>query len=75
MHNLFGNQNLDKAVAVSILVLILLISYMLFSNIYLDGLREIDSEKEILRKKTERVDSILASEKSYQAEIQKVKKK
>ena len=75
MRSLFGNQNLDKAVALSILLLLLLLVYVLFSSFYLDGLREIESETEILRKKTERVDSILAQEKFYQDEIQKVKKK
>ncbi len=74
MHSLFGNQNLDKAVALSILLMLLLLTYVLFSSFYLDGLREIESETEILRKKTQRVDSILAKEKLYQDEIQKVKK-
>ncbi len=75
MHNLFGSQNLDKIVAVSILVLLLLVSYLMFSNIYLDGLRELESETEMLRKKTQKVDSILAKEEYYQAEIQKIKRK
>ncbi len=74
MHNLFGSQNLDKVVALSILGLIVLFVYMMFTNFYLDGLKEIESEIEILRKKSQKVDSILAREKFYQNEILTIKK-
>lgn len=75
MHNLFGSQNLDKIVAVSILVMLLLLGYLLFSTLYLDGLNALASETEILQKKTEKVDGILAREKFYQDEILKIKAK
>lgn len=75
MHNLFGSQNLDKAIAISILVVLLLLSYLLFSNVYLAGLSELDSEMEMQRKKTQKVDGILAKEKFYKNEISEIEKK
>jgi hypothetical protein len=75
MHNLFGSQNLDKIIAVSVLVVLLLLSYLLFSNVYLAGLNELASEMEIQKRKSQKVDSILAKEKYYQAEISKIEKK
>jgi hypothetical protein len=75
MHSLFGNQNIDKIVAVAILVVLLAISYLLFTNLYLSGLNELKSEIEINRKKAEKVDSILANEKLYQKKINEIKKK
>lgn len=75
MHNLFGSQNLDKIIAVSILVALLLLSYLLFSNVYLDGLNELESELQIQIKKTQKVDGILAKEKYYKNEISKFEKK
>jgi hypothetical protein len=73
MHNLFGNQNVDKIIALTILALLLVISYLLFSNLYLSGLSELKSEIELSRKKTGKVDGILANEKKYQQEINKIK--
>jgi hypothetical protein len=75
MHSLFGSQNLDKIIAISILVVLLLLSYLLFSNVYLAGLNELESEMEIQSRKTQKVDRILAKEKFYQTEISKFERK
>lgn len=74
MHNLFGNQSVDKIVAIAILLLLLTILFLLFSNVYLVGLNEIQQEIEINRKKTQKVDSILANEKLYQQKINQIKR-
>jgi multidrug efflux pump subunit AcrB len=46
----------------------------LFSNVYLAGLSELESEMEMQRKKTQKVDAILTKEKFYQSEIGKVER-
>lgn len=74
MHKLSSSQNLDKVIALSILAVLVLVLLLLFSNVYLDGLSEIDKEAELLRRKTDKVDGILAREKFYQQEIAKVKR-
>lgn len=75
MHNLFGSQNVDKIIAISILVVLLFLSYLLFSNVYLDGLNELETETQIQIKKTQKVDGILAKEKFYKNEISKIENK
>lgn len=74
MHNLSGHHNLDKVFAVSILVALIFFAYLLFTNVYLDGLREIESEINLNRRKTGKVDSILANEKAYQEKIKKIQR-
>jgi hypothetical protein len=75
MHNLFGNQLVDKIVAVTILLVLLVISYLLFTRLYLSGLDELKSEIQINTRKVEKVDSILANEKIYQKNINEIKNK
>jgi hypothetical protein len=75
MHNLFGNQQVDKIVAVTILLVLLVISYLLFTRLYLSGLDELKSEIQINTRKVEKVDSILANEKIYQKNINEIKNK
>lgn len=73
MHNLFGHHQLDKLIAISILVLLLLMSYLLVTQIYLEGLNLIQTEIDINRKKSSKVDGILEKEKYYRNEINKIK--
>jgi hypothetical protein len=54
---------------------LLVISYLLFTRLYLSGLDELKSEIQINTRKVEKVDSILANEKIYQKNINEIKNK
>lgn len=74
MHNLTGNQMVDKVIAIFILLALLMLGYILFSNVYLAGLSKIEHEISINRKKSGKVDAILSREKFYQKKISEIRK-
>jgi hypothetical protein len=74
MHSLFENQNVDKIIALTILGMLLLAVYGLWSRVYLDGLVQMESDIELNRKKAGRVSSILAKEAYYQKQIDESKR-
>lgn len=74
MHNLFGNHITDKAIALLILFVLLMMGYLVLTNFYVEGLSQIENEISINRKKSGKVDAILSKEKFYQDKINQIRK-
>ena len=74
MHNLFGNHITDKAIALLILFVLLMMGYLVLTNFYVKDLSQIENEISINRKKSGKVDAILSKEKFYQDKINQIRK-
>ncbi len=74
MLNFIENSLFNKIAAVLLLLLVCLISYSFFTNLYLDPLIELNDEITINKKKAAKVDSILANEKELKEKISNQKK-
>lgn len=69
MRSLFSNHNVDKVVALSILVLILSMVFVLVKEVYLESFSQVEADIDLNRKKAGRVASILGREDEYQKAI------
>jgi hypothetical protein len=66
---MFSNHTVDKAVALSILLLLVSLVLVFITEVYLDHFVQIEEEIDLNRKKAGRVDSILTKEAEYQKAI------
>lgn len=73
MHSLTSNSSVDKVVAVGILTMMLVMVYLVFSQVYLDGLNTLDQEISLVRKKSAKVKAILDKAPYFKTQIQRAK--
>jgi len=73
MHSPFINSQIDRVLAVSILLVGLIAGYVFIKYVYLEQLINLNHEMELMKKKNAKINSILASEKSLRDKIQQQK--
>lgn len=74
MSNFSPIKVIEKSVALLILFALLFLTFLLFNNVYLEGLMSIDKEIDLKLKKRDKIESILVKEKSLKEEINNYKK-
>lgn len=69
MHEFYFNQQLDKALAIGILLICLLSGFMFFKYVYINQIAVLIDEIEFTKKKTAKVNSIISNEKKLRQKI------
>ncbi len=73
MHDVFLNKQVDRVLAVGILLAVLAAGYVFVKYVYLEQLAGFDRELELRKKKNAKIDSILADEKELRIKINRQK--
>ena len=71
MHSIFINKQVDRVLALGLLLLVIASAYAFIQHVYLAQIKSLNSEIEIKKKRNAKIDSILKNEKAVKSEIAK----
>lgn len=74
MHSIFISKQVDRILAVGLLLLVISGAYLLVQHVYLAQIKSLNSEIEFMKKKNAKIDSILSEEEDLDRKIKSRKK-